>query len=359
MNSFILLIDISGFTNFVNQTEIEHGAHIISELLELVIDADELCLKVAEVEGDAVFFYCHQTIPSKENLMRQVEKTFVAFHAHLKLYETRRVCHCGACSNAPNLSLKFIAHASDFGFISVKGNTKPYGAGIIVAHRLMKNNVPIKDYVLLSEHLQENWTDAAEVLKLVPQCSDYSDIGPVHYHYSELTYLKDAIPIPKEIPTGNRTNQPVVHEIELPFPISQVYQTLVSMEDREKWIPKVEKIDYDPKDLNRLGAKHQCIVDGQDIEFKTVTGDFGIGKLVYGEQTSSIPLVKESTNYFILEEMDNGNTRLVVEIHFKKHPFMAWLFTPIFKRLVSKGLSLSLAKFKELLEVTTQAMMKV
>ncbi len=31
--------DISGFTNFVNNTELEHSIHIISELLELLIDS--------------------------------------------------------------------------------------------------------------------------------------------------------------------------------------------------------------------------------------------------------------------------------------------------------------------------------
>ena len=36
----IFIPDITGFTSFVNQTEIEHSQHIISELLEVIIDSE-------------------------------------------------------------------------------------------------------------------------------------------------------------------------------------------------------------------------------------------------------------------------------------------------------------------------------
>ena len=35
MESLLYIPDISGFTEFVHQTEIEHSRHIVSELLEL------------------------------------------------------------------------------------------------------------------------------------------------------------------------------------------------------------------------------------------------------------------------------------------------------------------------------------
>lgn len=41
----------------MNSTEVSHSQHVISELLELIIDSDELGLTVSEVEGDAVMFY--------------------------------------------------------------------------------------------------------------------------------------------------------------------------------------------------------------------------------------------------------------------------------------------------------------
>lgn len=41
--------DISGFTEFVNSTDIEHSRYIISELLEGLIDSNIINLQLAEV----------------------------------------------------------------------------------------------------------------------------------------------------------------------------------------------------------------------------------------------------------------------------------------------------------------------
>ena len=57
MNKSLLFIpDISGYTEFVQNTEVEHSQHVIAELLEILIDANTQQLQLAEVEGDALLF---------------------------------------------------------------------------------------------------------------------------------------------------------------------------------------------------------------------------------------------------------------------------------------------------------------
>jgi predicted nucleic-acid-binding protein len=63
--------DISGFTRFVNETEIEHSIHIIEELLETLLDNNPLEFKLAEIEGDALFMYSTE-FPSFDQLMIQL-----------------------------------------------------------------------------------------------------------------------------------------------------------------------------------------------------------------------------------------------------------------------------------------------
>ena len=48
--SLLFIPDITGFTKFVNDTEVAHGQHIVAELLELIIDSDRLGMTVSEVE---------------------------------------------------------------------------------------------------------------------------------------------------------------------------------------------------------------------------------------------------------------------------------------------------------------------
>jgi len=55
--AIILIPDISGFTDFTGATEIDHAAHIITELLELIVASNETDFTLAEIEGDAVLFY--------------------------------------------------------------------------------------------------------------------------------------------------------------------------------------------------------------------------------------------------------------------------------------------------------------
>ena len=152
--SLLFLPDISGFTEFVQTTEVEHSQHVISELLEVLIAANTEDLQLAEIEGDALFFYKEKEIPSLERLLALTEHIFTAFYSHLKLLEKNRICPCNACSSAPKLQLKIVAHCGDLQFLTVQNNRKPFGSEVIEVHRLMKNSVESDNYVLFSKELQ-------------------------------------------------------------------------------------------------------------------------------------------------------------------------------------------------------------
>ena len=54
---YLLLADISGYTEFLTGTELEHAQAIIHELIKLVRGRLVPPLKFVKVEGDAVFCY--------------------------------------------------------------------------------------------------------------------------------------------------------------------------------------------------------------------------------------------------------------------------------------------------------------
>ena len=77
MNQSLLIIpDISGFTNFVQTTEISHSQHVIAELLEVLLAANRFDLQLAEVEGDALFLYKENQILDQKDLLAQIEALF-------------------------------------------------------------------------------------------------------------------------------------------------------------------------------------------------------------------------------------------------------------------------------------------
>src|SRR5215212_291069 len=99
-NKGLLFIpDISGFTRFVTETEIDHSRLIIQELLEVLIESNEIGLQISEIEGDAILFYRFGEPPSLEEVYKQVEKMFCAFHRSKIAYDHRRYCLCKACNS--------------------------------------------------------------------------------------------------------------------------------------------------------------------------------------------------------------------------------------------------------------------
>lgn len=348
--SLLFLPDISGFTQFVSTTEIEHSQHIISELLELLIDANELNMQLAEVEGDALFFYKHADIPSRQALIRQVEEMFIQFHNHLQRYEKQRICECGACRTASGLNLKFIVHAGELGFIRIGGREKPHGQEVIVAHRLMKNQVPIADYVLFSHALIELWEEDAaislrEVLEPADGVGEYKDLGSIPYRYFELTPLRAHVPPVQPGSLSDRVEHPLSVESYIQTPRDELFELISNFDYRLKWNNEVDRLEYQKGRVNRVGTVHACVINHRLVDFETVRADFGANKLVYGERTDSIPLVSESTQYFILEEEGRG-TRLRIEMH--PRPSQGWMriLYPLIRLFFGRQLRKSLGKIK-------------
>ena len=336
-STLFLIPDISGFTKFVKQTEVLHGQHIITELLEILIDANELGLTLSEIEGDALFFYKQDGMPNKNDLIRQSQAMFTKFHQHLRKYQEHRICECGACRGAGNLTLKIIAHAGPVDFITVKGQQKPYGADVILAHRLLKNNVDSKEYVLFSDsYMQQGNSLISKIdfpwLHLKQGNSEYESLGRVDYHYGSLTPLHQSVAeVEAEISKPIKTNQPVVIETYIDKPRDEVFEIIIDFEQRMKWNKFANKIEFDPDRLNQVGAKHVCVFDSQTIEFESVTANFGEGNIVYGEKILDPPaFAKDITVYFIVGTQGSGS-RVQLQVHYLLKPLTAWIMGPIFR----------------------------
>ena len=199
-NALLFIPDISGFTEFVHNTSISHSRHIISELLEILLDHNRNEYKLAEIEGDALFFYCEIDKVDFEALQKQIKEMYIAFHSHLKRYEYERICHCGACSSAYNLNLKFIVHSGSIDFIKVKDKIKPHGSAVIQAHRLLKNQIQQDEYALITEAVSS--TDQHfDFNGISPEKNQENyDFGPINYNYYPLALLKEKLPYIPPIP---------------------------------------------------------------------------------------------------------------------------------------------------------------
>lgn len=336
--SLLFIPDITGFTEFVNNTEIEHGQHIISELLEKIIDSNELGMEISEVEGDAVLFYKTDEVPGPKIVYEQAKKIFLNFHSHLKLYETQRICQCGACRTASKLTLKFIVHSAEIGFTTIKNHRKPFGSDIVLLHKLLKNDVDYGEYLLFTnQYLEDTYDGKSEVIPLEFKegVSEYENIGKVNYSYILLTSLYKEVPDPPPVALPDKMKSPIAHEHVFDLSLYEAYEYLSNFEFKKKWSDGITDFKYEKGKVNRVGTKHICVFDKGTAEFESLTNDFGKGKLVYGERIMKFPLARDFIFYFILTEQEE-KTKIRTEIHYKPLPVIGWLVKPIIAMNIKK-----------------------
>ncbi|OUS01628.1 hypothetical protein A9Q86_07605 [Flavobacteriales bacterium 33_180_T64] len=332
-NAILFIPDISGFTEFVHNTDIYHSRHIISELLELLIDTNSMGLELAEVEGDALFMYKLGDHLDLEVINQQIEQMYLAFHTHLKRYEFQRICNCGACSSAYNLSLKFIVHFGEIEFIQIKNSRKPYGSNVIIAHRLLKNEVPIDEYAIFTKDVisQTNIT-------LTNSVSTAYDFGNITFSYTPLHDLKVKLPEVKPIPDDIPKHKLFDNTEIIQVPVLELYEVISNFDYRLLWVKGVNRLEYEKNKVNRSGLKHQCLINKKQIEQTTIKKDVDKNQLVYGESTKEIPFTKRVNMYFVLEDIGNGFTKLNIEVFADFKPF-GILMKSLMKKNFQKSIS--------------------
>jgi len=195
--ALIFIPDISGFTKFVTKCEINHTNHIISNLINIILDSNPLELKVSEIEGDAVLFYFKGVPPKKEEIIQQSKRMFIDFHTNLKAMERNFFCKCESCTTASNLTLKFIVHYGVCKEVPIHNSTKLIGSDVILAHKLLKNNIPEREYILLSEKylksqqskliIEEDWVDIKSNIE------NFENFGEIRTKYIPLSPLRRLI----------------------------------------------------------------------------------------------------------------------------------------------------------------------
>ncbi|MEZ4366692.1 MAG: DUF2652 domain-containing protein [Kofleriaceae bacterium] len=153
--AFLLIADIGGYTRFmkVHRINLAHAQYVVARLLEAVIDGAGRRLRLAKLEGDAAFFYLElpgadaPSLDAPRQAIAAIRRAFVARQAELVM---DRVCACDGCTQAGDLTLKFVAHVGEVGFQRVKRLRELAGVDVIVVHRLLKNAVPLPEYLLMT-----------------------------------------------------------------------------------------------------------------------------------------------------------------------------------------------------------------
>lgn len=185
----IVLADISGYTQFMveNQMSAVHGQQCITYLIETLIREIDIPLRLQEIEGDALFLYAEDpgSDAGWQQVLEQVPakllRFFDAFYEGAVLGMEATPCKCAICRNSKELALKIIVHTGTAVFHQIGGFNKVSGPDVILAHRLLKNSVPEKEYLLMTEAAYSAIGQHIEG-PFVPGKESYEEFGSVNTH---------------------------------------------------------------------------------------------------------------------------------------------------------------------------------
>lgn len=182
-NVVLLIADISGYTRYMlkNSETLNHAQVVITALMNAVIREAQIPLKIAKLEGDAVFLYAAEGRnweKDKSTIRHRLPRLSHAFTETLARLAATNTCGCAACENLNILSIKFVAHAGKALFHKVGSFEELAGPDVIVLHRLLKNSVEGNDYVLLTEAACKA-LGFGDDPGFVPGVEHYDDVGDI------------------------------------------------------------------------------------------------------------------------------------------------------------------------------------
>lgn len=208
-HGFILLADITGYTGYLNASELDHARGTLTTLLELLVDHTRPPLVVSQLEGDAVFSYAvDDRAVSSQTFLEGIEQTYVAFRRAIDLMTLNNTCRCNACANVAGLDLKFFLHHGRFLPQPVGERVQLLGGDVNLLHRLTKNTVRertgIGAYLLCTESAMERLgLDGSGMVRHEETVADFgpvttwiADMGPV---YAERQASERVVYPPEEV----------------------------------------------------------------------------------------------------------------------------------------------------------------
>jgi len=191
MRGHLVIADISGYTQFLTDSELDHANGIVGDLLNSIIEAMQTPLTVSGIEGDAIFMYGEMAEGLVgQTVLESVELLYCAFAAALDNMVLNTTCTCNACVNIKSLGLKIVMHCGEYAKSTVGGMTTLSGPDVIAVHRLLKNHIVettgIDDYFLVTKACVDALDAASMVAAWTPHSEEYEHIGTVDGYVSSL-----------------------------------------------------------------------------------------------------------------------------------------------------------------------------
>jgi hypothetical protein len=231
---FFIITDISGYTEYLTSSELDHANEILQSLFDAQLNAVEHPFLISGFRGDAIFMYVPETnFVQSQSFIEALENFYIVFEDTLQQMQYNTTCTCRACKNMSMLDLKMCVHYGEYLIQKLGDREELLGADVIIPHRMLKNHViektGIKSYALFSDV-------AAQRLNLLEYCEKVVRHSETYEHLGEVPMcVHDLQPVWAAYKEKSRQfvsaqEAWVKCEVEIPFPAAVIWEFLTKPE---------------------------------------------------------------------------------------------------------------------------------
>jgi uncharacterized protein YndB with AHSA1/START domain len=306
-SGYLVLADISGYTSFVADTELEHSREILNELLETLVRGMAEHLKIGQIEGDAIFAL-GEKMPDDPRAW--VDGIFIKFHRHINAIKRVSTCPCRACVSVSGLTLKFICHWGEYLPQSFLGKETFVGNAVNQVHRLLKNKVPSHEYLLVTDAALAHFPEAMRS-GFTPHREEY-DLGVMECGWLDLAPLRSDPRVDEVVKVvgAEHAEVSVEHVFDAP---KDVLWALLTDPVVKRRLMGVERVDYEPGARQTMvGGEYHCIHG---------VGESSVFRIMEAKRPAQITTSMQFGpalvwNTVTLDDAGDGRTRMTSRYHF-------------------------------------------
>lgn len=191
-SGYLIVADVSGYTRFLAETELEHANGIIKDLFNSIVPLFDTTVQICKFMGDAVFAHTNNTAIEKSQYMIDFAKSvYNAFADKKELIHMNTTCACNACKNMEELDLKIFLHHGEYINQNFNGTDDLAGSDVNTIFRLMKNsvveNTSIEAYLLITRSALQAMELESNFSNKTFMSENYDHIGDVDFVVEDLS----------------------------------------------------------------------------------------------------------------------------------------------------------------------------
>lgn len=263
----LLLADITGYTAYLQATELEHAQDVLADLLETLVSSLQPVFTLAKLEGDAAFAYAPEGRVSPTLILDTVEAGYFAFRRRLRDVERATNCQCNACVLIPSLDLKYFVHNGKYVSRRIAGTEELTGSDVVLVHRLMKgqagSTVGKDAFAVYTRSTIEKFGMNPELLGFTNFSESLPDIGNVEVLVQDMT---TRWAFEKERNRVYVTEDEAEFSVTLPIPVAKeiAWEYMTDGTKRSQWNPGITSFELQTPGRLGVGSVNHCM-HGPDV----------------------------------------------------------------------------------------------